>query len=497
MFPFLRTVKDSSNIGLLYKAYYRNNQLRCSSSIKGREYGSSTASDGATASTASVDWRGSQRQQQHYQQLVAQQQELNNKDQQLLTAAARRWQRLWHGPNPHAPKPSEAAYRSTKSKDAVHVVLINLGSPAQPTYGAVWKYLRQFLSDRRIVEIPRLFWLPLLHFLILPTRSRRTAAKYSSIWLSPDGVKEILAAPAALLQQQQHEQEPTILQQQLQDVLQGGAAPPLLVHLLALAARLQQQLNSLQHEQQGMPSFVVSTCVRYGNPSIAAVLQELQQQQPPLKMLLLPLYPQPTASCTASAYDSIFSEIMKWRVMPDLRLVGGFWSNEVYIRSIAESIRKFWKQHGRGDHLLFSYHGIPLKTSRAAGDPYQCFCFQTSRLVAEQLGLQPGEYEVAMQSRIGYAEWTQPYLLPALDSLAKAGCKRVDVVLPGFVSDCLETLEEVRDEAAKHFRAATDGAGELRTVFCLNSTDEAIAVLKSLVLENTQQWMRTSRNGDP
>ncbi|CDJ66655.1 ferrochelatase, putative [Eimeria necatrix] len=443
-------------------------------------------SSGTTTAT-SDSWRGTHRHHQHHQRWQKHQQQIRNKEQQLLSAAAKRWQQLWHAGNPHAPQPFDSVNNGNNScsgrtsstewctsrnsgnsscKDVVHVVLLNLGSPLRPTYTAVWRYLKR-LSQRR----------------------------YASVWLSPSAVQNRLSSAAAALQQRKqllHQQGSSLLLQQLQRVLEGGSAPPLPVYLFSLAARLQQRLDLLQKQQHEhrrfVPRFEVSACVRYGDPDVSAVLQKLQKQHQQLKLLFIPLYPQPTASCTASAYDAVFHEIRKWRVMPDLRMVSGYWNNEAYIDSVAASVKQFWDQHGRGDHLLFSYHGIPRDVSWAAGDPYACYCFQTTRLVAERLDLKPGEYEVAMQSRTGCAEWTQPYFIPALEALAKAGCRRLDVVCPGFAADCLETLEEVQTEAANYFAGFTDGQGELRVVPCLNDTDEAVAVLESLVLENTKQW---------
>ncbi|XP_026192235.1 uncharacterized protein LOC34621496 [Cyclospora cayetanensis] len=442
---------------------------RAGCSSKSSFGGERRCSSSAAARAAADTWRGTHNQKQHHKQRQEQLQKINNKEQQLLSPSAANWQQLWHHSNSHAPKFSEArcnssrdCNNSSRSTNVVHVVLLNLGSPAEPTYTALWMYLR-----------------------------RTSAARYSKIWLSQEAVKEQLAPAAAALQerQQQHrEQEQSLLQRQLQGVLQGGSASPLLVHHLSLAARLQKQLDLQQ--QQGIPRFEVAACMRYGSPDVASVLQQLRQQHQQLKLLLLPLYPQSTASCTASAFDEVFSELKRWRVMPDLRMVAGYSKHERYIDAIAALVKKFWEQNGRGDHLLFSYHSIPLDMSRSAGDPYACLCFQTSRLVAEKLDLQPEEYEVAMQSRTGCSAWAEPYLIPALEALAKAGCLQVDVVLPGFAADCLETLEEIQQEAAAHFKAVTDGRGELRVVPCLNDSDEAVNLIESLVLENTQQWWR-------
>ncbi|CDI86754.1 ferrochelatase, putative [Eimeria praecox] len=459
--------------------YSGSSRSSCSSGTTGGSIGSrqrEECNSGAAAVCVAADeWRGTEKQQQHYRRRLLLQQQIINKEQKLLSAAAARWQHFWHQENPHAPRPSNVVCTSinsnegnsssssddnsssnnssSSSRDVVHVVLINLGSPSRPTYTAVWKYLRQFLSDRRVIELPRVFWLPLLHLVILPIRSLISAKRYSSIWLSSEDVKERLSAAAATLQQrqqqqqqQQQQQKPSLLKQQVDGVLRGGAAPPLLVHLLSLAARLQQHLDQRQQQQQeSLPRFEVSACVRYGDPSIADCLQHLQQQHRQLKLLLLPLYPQPTASCTGSAFDAVFRELNKWRlvaavtagsaaalaavaaaaapavaaaaptsafdvavafavavaaaaaavgrtvihgktagvaaasltfpvllflaapqldcltlslqqqqqhdeqVMPDLRMVGGYWNNVVYIHSIASSIEKFWQQHGLGN----------------------------------------------------------------------------------------------------------------------------------------------------
>ncbi|OEH74723.1 kinesin motor domain-containing protein [Cyclospora cayetanensis] len=355
--------------------------------------GERRCSSSAAARAAADTWRGTHNQKQHHKQRQEQLQKINNKEQQLLSPSAANWQQLWHHSNSHAPKFSEARCNSSRdcnnsgrSTNVVHVVLLNLGSPAEPTYTALWMYLRQFLGDARVVESPRFYWLPLLYFLILPIRSRKFAAR--------------------------------------------------------------------------------ETVIRAGTPVAAP------------------------HTAIAAVYAYVPAGTSAARVMPDLRMVAGYSKHERYIDAIAALVKKFWEQNGRGDHLLFSYHSIPLDMSRSAGDPYACLCFQTSRLVAEKLDLQPEEYEVAMQSRTGCSAWAEPYLIPALEALAKAGCLQVDVVLPGFAADCLETLEEIQQEAAAHFKAVTDGRGELRVVPCLNDSDEAVNLIESLVLENTQQWWR-------
>jgi ferrochelatase len=299
------------------------------------------------------------------------------------------------------------------------VLLVNLGTPEAPTPGAVRRYLAEFLADPRVVELPRWIWLPLLHGLILRLRPARSARKYAAIWTA-----------------------------------QGS---PLALHTASQAERLAAVT--------GMP---VAYAMRYGAPRIADGLARLRAagvERP----TVLPLYPQYARSTTESVRDVL---------APELPLIEQFHDHPAYIAALAAGVRRHWSEHGRGELLVMSFHGIPRR-SVERGDPYEKQCRATARLLAEALALDAAQWTLAFQSRFGAAEWLQPYTLDTLVALARAGRGRVDVVCPGFVSDCLETLEEIGIEARRAFREA--GGSELRVLPCLNESPEWIAALAAIV----------------
>ncbi|EPT29364.1 protoheme ferro-lyase, putative [Toxoplasma gondii ME49] len=251
------------------------------------------------------------------------------------------------------------------------------------------------------------------------------------------------------------------------------------------------------------PAVRVLMAMRYGEPSLPSVLREARKGGC-RKLLILPLYPQSAASTTSSVYDAAMQEIMKWRVMPDLRLLSGYADHPAYIAALAATVRRFWEAketaknarsessgaRGRGEKLIFSFHGIPLNTGRQAGEIYQCLCAKTARLTAEQLQLKPEEFEVAFQSRFGPAEWTQPYMDKRLEALAVAGYRFVDVVMPGFATDCLETIEEMASVYRGKFLELTHGEGELRVLPCLNASEEATAAVFAIAREQMTDWLK-------
>jgi len=322
------------------------------------------------------------------------------------------------------------------------ILLINLGTPDAPTPRAVRAYLKEFLSDPRVVEMPRALWWIILNGIILNTRPKKSAAKYASVWL-PQG-------------------------------------SPLRVHTEKQAALLQGFLG-----QRTRAPFVVEHAMRYGNPSIPSVLRKLKEQNCQ-RILVVPMYPQYAASTTATVNDIVFGELQQMRNTPALRTIKHFHDHPGYIRALATNINDYWIKHGRPDKLLMSFHGLPRYTLDK-GDPYHCECQKTGRLLAQELGLKPEQYAVSFQSRFGKAAWLQPYTTATLKEWGKQKTGRVDVVCPGFVADCLETLEEIAQEGKEDFRHA--GGGEYHYIPCLNDRNDWLHALTKLVLENLHGWL--------
>jgi protoporphyrin/coproporphyrin ferrochelatase len=320
------------------------------------------------------------------------------------------------------------------------VLVVNLGTPDEPTAPALRRYLAEFLSDPRVVEIPRLVWWPILHGIILRTRPARSAAKYASVW-TPEG------SPLAMWTRRQSQ---------------------------ALAA----QLATSGHE------LLVRHAMRYGNPSIASVLDGLRADGA-TRILVLPMYPQYAAATTASVADSVMQWAQQARRQPELRFVGEYHDEPGYIDALAARLQAHWAEHGRADKLVLSFHGVPER-SLLMGDPYHCQCHVTARLLAQRLGLAREQMVVTFQSRFGKAKWLEPYTEPTLRALAAQGVKSVDVMCPGFVADCLETLEEIAQEAHEAFMES--GGESFRYVPCLNDDAGFIAALQTLALRHLQGW---------
>ena len=324
----------------------------------------------------------------------------------------------------------------------VGVLLLNLGTPEAPTAAALRPYLKEFLSDPRVIEIPRAIWWPILNLIILNTRPKKSAEKYASIWTA-DG-------------------------------------SPLLVHTRKQAKLLQGYLG----ERTKTP-MVVDFAMRYGTPSVASVIEKMKAAGCD-RILAIPLYPQYAASSTASALDAVFSTLQTARNQPAVRTVKHFHDHPGYIAALAQSINAYWMQNGRPDQLIMSFHGVP-KFTLDKGDPYHCECQKTGRLLAEALGLTPERYRITFQSRFGRAEWLQPYTQPTLEELGRKKVGRVDVVCPGFVADCLETLEEIAMECKTAFLAT--GGKDFHYIPCLNESPQWIHALTDLALANLQGWL--------
>lgn len=313
---------------------------------------------------------------------------------------------------------------STPHDSAPALVLVNLGTPAAPTAPAVRRYLAQFLHDHRVVQLTRWLWCPLLHFIILPLRSPKVAHKYAQIWMD------------------------------------GGS--PLAVHTAALARAVGVRL----------PGWRVVHAMRYGEPSVAAVFDGLRAGGV-RRVRVLPLYPQYSTTTTASVVDAVVAAAGDLQV----EVLRDYHEDAGWAAAVAASIRAHWAEHGRGERLLLSFHGIPRRLVDG-GDPYADQCEASARAIAAALGIPRDDLLLTFQSRFGRERWLEPYTQPTLEALARAGVRRVDVVCPGFAVDCLETLEEISVENDAAFRAA--GGEALRYIPCLNAGDAHADALAAL-----------------
>jgi ferrochelatase len=328
------------------------------------------------------------------------------------------------------------------------VLLVNLGTPDTPTAPALRRYLAEFLNDPRVVEIPRLVWWFILNGFILPTRPAASAAKYASVW-TPEG------SPLAVWTQRQ---------------------------AAGLAATLQQAGHQV----------LVKHAMRYGNPSVASVMDELRAAGA-TRVLVLPLYPQYAAATTASVGDAVMRWALAARRTPELRFVGEYHTEPGYIEALAQRIEAHWAEHGRGEKLVLSFHGVPER-SLHLGDPYHCQCHVTARHLGQRLGLTKDQLVVTFQSRFGKAKWLEPYTEPTLVAMAEQGVKRVDVACPGFVADCLETLEEINQEAREAFLHA--GGETFHYVPCVNDSPVFVQALADIALRHLQGWPTRAAPGE-
>lgn len=321
------------------------------------------------------------------------------------------------------------------------IVLVNLGTPDAPTTSAVRRFLKQFLSDPRVVEIPRLIWWCILHLIILPFRSSQSAKKYASIW-TKDG-------------------------------------SPLKVH-----TQMQAQLLFGALRERGHDGVTVAMAMRYGSPSLPEVLAKLKLDGCE-RVAILPAYPQYSATTTGSIYDAVFAHYAQVRNVPELRFIKNYHDHDAYIDALHDSVLNHWDANGRPEKLVISFHGVPKRTL-LLGDPYHCQCLKTARLLANKLRLSPEQYIVTFQSRFGKAEWLQPYTEPTLEQLARAGITHVDLLCPGFTTDCLETLEEIAMEAKHAFEAA--GGQQFNYIPCLNESPIWIAALAEIAEQHIIGW---------
>lgn len=329
------------------------------------------------------------------------------------------------------------------SSERLGVLLVNLGTPAAPTPAAVRRFLAEFLWDARVIETPRWLWWLVLHGVILRIRPRKSAHAYQQIW-TPEG------------------------------------SP-----LMRLSSDLAARLQSLLSERFGA-SVQVALGMSYGSPSIPATLEQMHRDGV-RRLIVLPLYPQYSATTTASVFDRVTRVLQRWRWVPEFRFITQYHDNPEYIAAVAESARQHWRTHEK-QHLLFSFHGLP-QSYLLAGDPYHCQCLKTARLVSEQLGLGADEWSVAFQSQVGRAEWLRPYTDELLVQYAKGGRQRVTVICPGFATDCLETLEEIAMRNRALFLSS--GGVAYDYIPALNAGDAHVKLLADLLAHHAQGWTET------
>jgi len=330
---------------------------------------------------------------------------------------------------------------SHKQTDKVGVLITNLGTPDAPKKTELKAYLREFLSDPRVVEVPRLIWWMVLNFVILNIRPKRSAHAYSTVWTE--------------------------------------RGSPLLFHTQDQADALREKLKKKYGD-----SIIVDFAMRYGSPSIDSVVSNMLEKGV-RKLVVLPLYPQYCASTTASTFDAIAASFAKKRLIPELRFINHYHDYSPYIEAVANKIRQHWEVNGRADKIIFTYHGIP-KRYLTNGDPYHCECYKTSRLLAENLCLTKDDYLVTFQSRFGREEWLQPYTDKTLMALPAKGIKSVQLVCPGFSADCLETIEEIGIENRDYFIEA--GGERYEYIEALNADVSHIEMMSELLEQHLQGW---------
>jgi ferrochelatase len=329
-----------------------------------------------------------------------------------------------------------------KDQAKTGVMLVNLGSPESAEPGAVRRFLREFLSDPRVVEIPKWLWFFILNGIVLLVRPKKSAAAYQKVWSEEYG-------------------------------------SPLIHYTKLQASELKAQLDV--HVEGDVR---VEAAMRYGQPSMASVMERFRNEGVD-RVLLLPMYPQYSATTTATVFDEMGRLLSKQRNQPAVRTIKDYHDCEYYIDAMAKHIRQYWQANGKGDKLVLSFHGIPQRCVNK-GDPYAEQCKHTGRLLADALLLSGDEWELTFQSRFGAEEWLQPYTSEVFEDLGEDGVERIDVFCPGFSSDCLETLEEIAIEGRKEF--LEEGGKEFHYIPCLNAEPTHIDSLLHLLEDNLQGW---------
>lgn len=326
----------------------------------------------------------------------------------------------------------------------IAVLLVNLGTPDEPTAPAVRRYLKQFLSDPRVIEIPQFLWAIILNLFVLPSRPKRVAEAYASVWQGDSPIRRILAQQV----------------EKLQARLEGSLAP-----------------------------FEVSvhSAMTYGNPGLPDVMDQLRGEGVD-HFVILPLFPQYSATSGGAVYDAVTKWSLKQRNLPNLTIVKDYFAHPLYIKALADSIRRFQAEHGKPDKLMFSFHGIPQPYADK-GDPYPKRCKCTAAQVAQELGLTEDEWIISFQSRFGKQEWVKPYTDVTLQQWGKAGVRSVQVVSPAFSADCLETLEELAIENRDNFINA--GGKEYHYIPALNEDEAHIDLMEALAKPLAAGWAAT------
>lgn len=322
------------------------------------------------------------------------------------------------------------------AKQKIGVLIVNLGTPEAPTAKAVRRFLREFLSDRRVVRLPRVLWQLILNLLVLPFRSSKVARNYQKIWTD--------------------------------------AGSPLRVHGEVIVRELQQYFR---REQKF--NILVKHAMRYGSPNIGAQLRELRDLDV-AKIIILPLYPQFTESTTSSVFDAVTAELSQWKDLPSIEFKSNYFDHPTYIDAVVQRVKQHWQQNGQAEKLIFSFHGLPKKVAH----PYLEQCQYTTEKVVQKLGLTSEQWQLVFQSRFGAEEWLQPYCDVSLRELAQSGCQSVDVICPGFAVDCLETLEEINMTNRKLF--LENGGKRFQYVPALNASVGQVKLLADLIVGNAE-----------
>ena len=328
------------------------------------------------------------------------------------------------------------------TEERLGVLLVNLGTPTAPETRAVRRYLAEFLSDPRIIELPRWLWNIILHGVVLRVRPSRSAEAYREVWSEEEG------------------------------------SP-----LLSISRR-QTEAVRVELERRFGDSVAVALGMRYGEPSIDGAIAELEAADV-RRLIVLPMYPQYSGTTTASVFDAVTSRLQRTRWIPEMRFVNHFCDERGFVEALAASVRESWAEHGRGELLVTSYHGIP-KRYLTSGDPYHCLCHKTSRLLAEELGIANEEIRVVFQSRVGREEWLRPYCDETMKTLPEEGITSIDVLCPAFSADCLETIEEISGENREYFEE--HGGKRFRYIPCLNDRPDHVRFLGDLIERHAQGW---------
>ncbi|MCU7938923.1 MAG: ferrochelatase [gamma proteobacterium symbiont of Bathyaustriella thionipta] len=325
--------------------------------------------------------------------------------------------------------------------EKIGILLVNLGSPDAPDAASIRRFLREFLSDQRVIEMPKFVWQLILNLLVLPFRPKRLVPLYQAIWTS-----------------------------------EGSP-------LVAIAEKQKNKLEAAFIEK-GHTHLNFALAMRYGNPDIASAIRQFARDNVH-KVLVFPTYAQYSGSTTASIFDAVSAELQQWRWIPELRFINSYHDQAQHIQALADSVQTYWQTHKKGKKLIMSFHGLP-KVYLSKGDPYFCQCHKTARLLADKLKLDESQWTITFQSRFGKQEWLKPYTSKTLADLAQQGIDEVDVICPGFAIDCLETLEEIAVENRDVFLNA--GGKQYQYIPALNDSDTNIKAMAALIEQHTQGW---------